>query len=268
VPPSVWRVEFPPDITSQVLSEKNPDGQLTNSDLEMAGVLLQYLVLEEPVPNLSRRQAVIGCDNSLAVAWMRRMAAQASSPVAHRLLRGLAMRQRTTRAAPPNIFHTAGKLNILADVASRPITNVPVSNPAAFLAYFQRALCPSTVSLLDACPPEFRPVLQCDLDAAWAAIGVATVDDKERSKSWQDWRRLQPQPTPTSVGSIDPGDRTCSFPLPPGFELDSTEKVGRLDTSQWRKPCVTWHKPSNWLATTIQGKPTDQKSWIYSSVTS
>jgi hypothetical protein len=32
-------------------------------------------------------------------------------------------------------------------------------------------------------------VLQRDLDAAWAAIGVATVDDKERSKSWQDWRR-------------------------------------------------------------------------------
>jgi hypothetical protein len=70
----------------------------------------------------------------------------------------------------------------------------------------------------------------------------------------------QPPPTPTSVGSIAAADKICSLSLPPGLELDSTEKVGRLDTSQWIKPCVTWHKPSNWLATTIQGKPRDQKS--------
>jgi hypothetical protein len=101
----------------------------------MAGVLLHYLVLEEIVPDLSRRQAVIGCNNSPAVAWTQRMATRASSPVAHRLLHGLAMRQRTTRAAPTEIFHTVGKLNVLADVASRPITNFPLSNPPAFLAY-------------------------------------------------------------------------------------------------------------------------------------
>jgi hypothetical protein len=35
----------------------------------------------------------------------------------------------------------------------------------------------------------FRPLLQRDLDAAWSAIGVATVDDKERIKSWDDWKR-------------------------------------------------------------------------------
>jgi hypothetical protein len=40
-----------------------------------------------------------------------------------------------------------------------------------------------------ACAPQFRPVLQRDLDAAWAAIGVATVDDKDRAKHWEDWRR-------------------------------------------------------------------------------
>jgi hypothetical protein len=32
-------------------------------------------------------------------------------------------------------------------------------------------------------------VLQRDLDAAWAAIGTATVDDKERGKHWEDWTR-------------------------------------------------------------------------------
>ena len=35
----------------------------------------------------------------------------------------------------------------------------------------------------------FRPLLQCDLNAAWSAIGVTTVDNKERIKSWDDWKR-------------------------------------------------------------------------------
>jgi hypothetical protein len=83
LPPSVWQVKFPANITSQVVSEKYPDGQLTNSDLEMAGVLLHYLVLEAFVPDLSCQQAVIGCDNSPVVAWMQQMTTQASSPVAH-----------------------------------------------------------------------------------------------------------------------------------------------------------------------------------------
>jgi hypothetical protein len=44
--PSLWRFEFSPDITRQVILDKNPTGTLTNSDLEMAGVLLQFVALE------------------------------------------------------------------------------------------------------------------------------------------------------------------------------------------------------------------------------
>jgi hypothetical protein len=62
-------VEFPPDITAEVVSDSNPHGKLTNSDLEMAGVLLHYLALEQLVPNLVHTQAVVGCDNLRAVAW-------------------------------------------------------------------------------------------------------------------------------------------------------------------------------------------------------
>ena len=42
---------------------------------------------------------------------------------------------------------------------------------------------------MEHCPPSFQPLLQRDLYAAWAAIGIATVDDKERAKSWDDWAR-------------------------------------------------------------------------------
>jgi hypothetical protein len=176
--PAVWRVEFPPDITSQVISDSNPNGVLTNSDLELAGVLLHYLALEQIAGDLQHIRVAIGCDNTPAVAWTTCMATQVLSPIAFRLLRGLAMRQRVTQAAPPETFHTEGERNVLADVASRIVASL--SNVTNQL---------ETVALLDACRPGFRPVLQRDLNAAWAAIGVATVDDKQRKTGWADWRR-------------------------------------------------------------------------------
>jgi hypothetical protein len=94
--PAVWQVEFPPDITSQVISDSNPDGVLTNSDLELAGVLLHYLALEQIVLELQHIQVAIGCDNIPAVAWTTRMAMRASSPIAFCLICGLVMCQRVT----------------------------------------------------------------------------------------------------------------------------------------------------------------------------
>jgi hypothetical protein len=39
-------LQWPRDITAAVISESNPTGMLTNSDLEMAAVVLQLNVLE------------------------------------------------------------------------------------------------------------------------------------------------------------------------------------------------------------------------------
>jgi len=40
-PNTVWRLEWPEDICCKVVSEKNPKGSITNSDLEMAAIILQ-----------------------------------------------------------------------------------------------------------------------------------------------------------------------------------------------------------------------------------
>jgi len=42
LPPLVWHVEFPPDIQQEVVSQRNPHGKITNSDLKMLGLLLQW----------------------------------------------------------------------------------------------------------------------------------------------------------------------------------------------------------------------------------
>ena len=113
--PLVWRVQWPKDITDDVVSFKTPSGKLTNSDLEMAGVLLQEAVLEAYLgTDLAHVQTAIGCDNSPAVAWTIRMETRSDSSIAFRLLKGLTMRQRNTRASPPAVFHLAGVRNTLA----------------------------------------------------------------------------------------------------------------------------------------------------------
>jgi hypothetical protein len=87
--PVFWRVQWPKDVTDAVVSDSNPDGRLTNSALEMAGVLLQEAVLEATIgPSaIIATQTAIGCDNSPAVAWTSRMASRSASPVSYRLLR-------------------------------------------------------------------------------------------------------------------------------------------------------------------------------------
>jgi hypothetical protein len=44
--PVVWHLAWPTDISARLVSSSNPNGDLTINDLEMAGLLLQYLVLE------------------------------------------------------------------------------------------------------------------------------------------------------------------------------------------------------------------------------
>ena len=48
--PIVWRLPWPADIEARLVSDSNPNGDLTNSDLEMAAHLLHWLVLEQVAP--------------------------------------------------------------------------------------------------------------------------------------------------------------------------------------------------------------------------
>lgn len=45
VPPTVFRLQWPKDISDNIVSDDNPTGTITNSDLEMAGLLMLWLVL-------------------------------------------------------------------------------------------------------------------------------------------------------------------------------------------------------------------------------
>ena len=110
--PLVWRVRWPPAIVQRVTS-----GAVTINDLEMAGLLLQYLLLEQLVPMLHLHTAV-WCDNTSAVAWTVKMSSNKSS-IGQQLTRALASRMIINRSSHLAALSIAGIDNPMADLASR-----------------------------------------------------------------------------------------------------------------------------------------------------
>jgi hypothetical protein len=45
-PPTVFHTQWPPDITANVVLMANPKGTITNSDLELAGLVILWLMME------------------------------------------------------------------------------------------------------------------------------------------------------------------------------------------------------------------------------
>jgi hypothetical protein len=44
--PTVFRFAWPDDVTTAIVSQSNPAGTFTNSDLEMAGLLMLFGIME------------------------------------------------------------------------------------------------------------------------------------------------------------------------------------------------------------------------------
>ena len=108
----LWSVDFPPEVVELMELHK-----LSVNDLEMAGVLLAWLVLECLMPTLQYIQAGLECDNSSSVHWTQKYSAK--SLIAGHLLHALALRQQICCSAPFLVIGIQGLLNLMADVASR-----------------------------------------------------------------------------------------------------------------------------------------------------
>jgi hypothetical protein len=268
--PSVWRVIWPNDIRTAVVSESNPTGRLTNSDLEMAGVLIHMLVLETLAP-LKHCRAVALCDNTPAVSWSTKLSCKAESSVAPRLLRGLAMRQRTLQSVPPNVGSIAGVDNKLADVASRAIPSLlDCDNPPhshnmptpAFIAFFNHKFpLPQHKSWTPARP-----------SSEMLSNVISTL--RGRRLPLQKWTS-QPEPlhgkiggnlpprsavTPTYELSQSHSSSRPSWALPLGLELESSGTKSKLADRASIPNSVSWRKPSFWLDTMIPDAPTGPRT--------
>ena len=127
--PIVWRMPFPRDITNDLTTWDNPQGRLTNTDLELAGSVIQSFA-STACFDLRERTALQRTDNLGTLFWQRKGSTTTVKPAA-RLLRLQAYHQRYHRHL---LLHDylPGCLNSAADDASR----LQALSNAAFLRHF------------------------------------------------------------------------------------------------------------------------------------
>ncbi len=118
--PVVWRLPFPQDIQDDVITETNPAGSITNSDLELAAEVMAIGIILENTPAIKHKTIGTLCDNSPTVGWIDRMASKSMFPTAGRLLRGLSYMLYNKQAGGVITIHVDGVSNVMADIASRP----------------------------------------------------------------------------------------------------------------------------------------------------
>ncbi|CAB9530384.1 hypothetical protein SEMRO_2856_G338750.1 [Seminavis robusta] len=114
--PILWRARFDDTIQQSVVSFDNPTGTITNSDLELTGLLAHQDVLAQEFCLRGRTIVPLG-DNTPAVAWHQRGSATTTGPAAY-LLRLNSIHQRHYRYLS-KADYIPGPANQMADDCSR-----------------------------------------------------------------------------------------------------------------------------------------------------
>ena len=259
--PTVARLEWPQDIQAEVLkTNSGKQGKLTNSDLECAGLLLLWLVMESVCPFVSGDHVALFSDNSPTVSWVQRLAARGSL-VAGQLLRALALRMKAKHVSPLTPLHIAGKKNELTDVPSRSFG----SNPAWY--------CKDDTDLLIL----FNKMFPLPQQASWTIfqlrsdISMRVISLLRMQVSTLDgWRRL-PR-TGKHIGKIGPAianlwewtltyreshtgnEQECSQDSQPESATADMVREERLKVVQYQRKLLPLAKRSIWCAGTTQQK--------------
>ena len=248
----VWRVEFPEDIQDDLCTQENPNGSVTMNDLELAGVVLGWLVLEKLVPNLRFKHVGMNCDNSSAVSWSNKYRTAKSIPAA-RLLRLLSLRMHRRQVSPLLVISIAGDDNDMADKSSRSFGskgNAFKLNESLTEFFNSNYPLPQNNSWKEFVIPSelYSRVMSCvrgerskmgqllrlkRVDKSIGDIGANTYDIGTAAPFWT----MRPNLNPTS----------SSRPMLQGSGQDSTAREVRLKFKPLVKRSRPSPRPSSWL---------------------
>ena len=112
----MWRIKWPQYIVDRLVTSENPDGTISNSDLELAGGLLHLEALSQTF-DIRERTVLSKTDNLNTLFWQRKGSATTEKVPAH-LLRMFGIHQRFHRYVPRHDY-LAGPSNPIADALSR-----------------------------------------------------------------------------------------------------------------------------------------------------
>jgi len=114
--PYSWQAPFPsPHIQAQLVSSDNPQGCITNSDLDLAGIIAHANVLACHHP-FNYEEIWVGCDNTSTVDWTNRGSATTEKAPAFLLwLQGLLAHQHHYNC---HMIPVPGTTNLIANFCS------------------------------------------------------------------------------------------------------------------------------------------------------
>jgi hypothetical protein len=115
--PYIWRYPFHKTIRQHLVSFTNPDGDVTNSDLELAAFITCHSTLLCHIPSHPYTTTCIATDNTPTLAWVSKGSTTSVGPPVF-LLRHLALDCRSSLAHVQPVF-TPGNTNTSADLLSR-----------------------------------------------------------------------------------------------------------------------------------------------------
>ena len=209
--PTVFRWEWPKDVTASVRSFSNPISIITNSDLELAGVLILWLMMEAVCQPLHEKRVALYSDNTPTVGWTKRLASRKSLVTEH-FVQALALWIKTNKTCPLTTLHIEGKLNSISDVPFKVIWQHP--GVALYIGRIfpnpvQLFVPPSVTELLDRLPAELKSSYAHDFHASDAAFrsGRVAQTTKNRESRWDNWC-MYVQPL-----GVDPYLQTTPFGL-------------------------------------------------------
>ena len=114
----IWQIEWPDKVKQRILTPANQTGDLTINDLELAGMVFGWLILESTLPDLKHQHVGIFCDNTSATQWVSKLHTSASMRAA-RLLPMFSMRIHAREASSLTPLSIPGAENEMADICSR-----------------------------------------------------------------------------------------------------------------------------------------------------
>ena len=225
-PPVLWRFPFPADIQSELVSEDNMSGKLTNSDLEQTGVLAQAMVATTHCDLRERTLATLS-DNTPAVSRFRKGAVTSDQAAAY-LCRLSSLHQRSQRYYH-SVHFIPGAANVMADDASR----CWHLSDSQLIAHFESRY------------PQNLPWQLCHLTPEQASELICSLQRKLVSNV------SSPRPKRTKAPSGPNGLGTVPLSTPLPTSRDSTHKL---------KSTSCWYLPSGTVATSLLLEPSPVKS--------
>jgi hypothetical protein len=82
----LWREVFLSDIAADVISDTNPEGGITSSNLELAVEVMAIGVILIMAPHIKHAPLGTLCNNTPTVSWVEKVASRAKTPTAGQLL--------------------------------------------------------------------------------------------------------------------------------------------------------------------------------------